>query len=304
MSTLARGLQLLSLLQSRPIWTGEQLTTALDTDDRTLRRDIKRLRDLGFQIHASRGTGGGYSLRAGGGVPAHALTQDETTATMTALRIFTDQGMHGLHEPASQALHKLAQHLPQASRATPSAEDISVHTIHRFPGASSTYRELLPAIREHHRVRFGYTTRDGAHRTRHTEPHRIVVMDLRWYLQAFDLDRQDWRMFRLDRVETLHVTTFHFRPRTPPPPMSMDGQPTHTVRIHAQLSQVMQALPVNAGSFTDEGDTCVLRTPGDAEWIARKCASLPWAVTPLSSPQLHDALATVAAQIVQGLHSD
>jgi predicted DNA-binding transcriptional regulator YafY len=219
MDTSARLLRLLSLLQARRHWTGAELAERLDVTTRTVRRDIERLRDLGYPVHASRGVPG-YELGAGAALPPLLLDDEEAVAIAVGLRTAARGGITGIDESATRALVKLEQVLPSRLRHRVTALQTAVVAI---PASGPTVdADVLTAVaaacRDAQRLRFDYRTRDGSAGLRTVEPHRLVQAGSRWYLLAWDVDRDDWRTFRVDRMRPRSPTGPRFPPRDPPDP--------------------------------------------------------------------------------------
>ncbi|WP_338539043.1 WYL domain-containing protein [Janibacter terrae] len=215
--TTERALRLLGLFESRSVWTGPELVELLGVTTRTLRRDVGRLRDLGYPVEATSGVGGGYRLGTGGRLPPLLLEEDEVVAVTVALRVGA-QGISAIGEPAVRALTKLDQVMPPRLRGEVAAlADATV----LLPGATDDVDTgvlvvLAHAIRDRVRARFGYTGRGGEPTERDVEPYRLVATGRRWYLLAWDGRREDWRTFRLDRMAGVRASTFRFTPREAP----------------------------------------------------------------------------------------
>jgi predicted DNA-binding transcriptional regulator YafY len=220
MSTSARMLRLLSLLQTHRHWPGAALAVRLEVSARTLRRDVDRLRELGYPVNATRGVDGGYQLAAGAALPPLLLDDDEAVAIAVAMQAATQAAVTGIGESAVRALAKVVQVMPaplrrrvEALRTATAAQPWTGSD----PGVTpETLVALAVACRDGERVEFGYRARDGRQTQRQVEPHRLVPLGRRWYLVAYDLLRQDWRTFRLDRLEGPHGTGSRFRPRELP----------------------------------------------------------------------------------------
>lgn len=213
--TTTRALDLLSLLQSHRHWSSRELTDRLGVTDRTLRRDIDRLRELGYQIDAARGSTGGYRLVAGTGLPPLLLTDDEGVAIAVGLRSQATAGLRGSEHTTLSALAKIEQVMPPALRRR--IEALQSHAA-RAPGEGPAVdpdllAQLALCCRDSERIRFGYTDASGRESTRSAEPHRLVPLGRRWYLAAWDRDRDDWRTFRLDRMQTLQQLRVRFTAR-------------------------------------------------------------------------------------------
>lgn len=216
----ARVLALLSLLESRRYWPGPELAERLGVSERTLRRDVDRLRELGYPVVAARGVGGGYQLAAGTALPPLVLDDDEAVALVVGLRAATDNEVAGVAESSVRALAKTLTLLPPRLRRR--ADALRAATVftawHKTTQAIS--RDVLDVVagacHDGVRLAFSYTARGGAATERYVEPYRLVVLSRRWYLVAFDLDRDDWRTFRLDRMDEPRATVASFTPRELP----------------------------------------------------------------------------------------
>jgi predicted DNA-binding transcriptional regulator YafY len=218
-NTSARMLRLLSLLQTHRYWPGTELADRLEVSSRTLRRDVDRLRELGYPVDAARGVAGGYQLQAGAAMPPLLLDDEEAVAIAVGLRSAAAGAVAGMEETSVRALAKVIQLLPPRLRRRIDALQ-AVTSPAVFGGGPSIDAEALTTIamacRGEERLHFGYTTRDGAAATRLVEPHRLVSLGRRWYLVAWDLDRADWRSFRVDRLTEPARTGARFRPREIP----------------------------------------------------------------------------------------
>ncbi|GII91547.1 DNA-binding transcriptional regulator [Sinosporangium siamense] len=210
METSARLLRLLSLLQMRREWSGPELAERLGVAARTVRRDVDRLRNLGYPVHATPGSLGGYRLGSGAAMPPLLLSDDEVVAVALGLRMAAAGTVKGIDESSALALAKLEQVLPSRLRHRIDALHSSTVTIaaegpHVDPAVLTA---LASACRNTETLRFDYTGHGGEESLRRVEPHRMVSWGRRWYLVAWDTDRDNWRTFRVDRI----------RPRTPPGP--------------------------------------------------------------------------------------
>lgn len=223
-ATTSRTLELLSLLQSHRHWTARELVDRLDVSDRTLRRDVERLRELGYGIESLRGSAGGYRLEAGTGLPPLLLTDDEGVAIAVGLRSQATAGLRGAEHTTLSALAKIEQVLPAALRRRIEALQShaavgtggvgSARSARPSPEVDSELLGLLAlACRDAERLRFRYTDAAGEASARVVEPYRLVPVARRWYLLAFDRDRDDWRTFRLDRMSEPFQTRVNFEPR-------------------------------------------------------------------------------------------
>ncbi|WP_329387305.1 YafY family transcriptional regulator [Streptomyces sp. NBC_01351] len=220
LETSARLLRLLSLLQAHREWTGADLADRLGVTPRTVRRDVDRLRELGYPVNASPGTGGGYQLGAGAELPPLLLDDDEAVAVAVGLRTAAGNGVEGIGEASARALAKLEQVLPSRLRRRVSA--LNEFTVPMLRGAErstvdpSVLAELAAVCRDGERLRFEYRDHEGNATRRTVEPHRLVCTERRWYLVAWDVDREDWRTFRADRIEPRPPHGPRFTPRPPP----------------------------------------------------------------------------------------
>jgi predicted DNA-binding transcriptional regulator YafY len=216
MGTSARLLRLLSLLQTPRDWTGAELAERLEVSPRTVRNDVERLRALGYPVHATRGSIGGYRLEAGTSLPPLLLDDDEAVAVAIGLRTATGGAVTGIEETSLRALAKLEQVLPpRLRRQVSTLQRVTVH-VRRRPVPTvdpSMLTELARLAREHFTLRFDYSDRRQTASQRRVEPYRIVNAGLRWYLVAWDLDREDWRTFRVDRMRPGMSAGPRFTPR-------------------------------------------------------------------------------------------
>ncbi|MEY2515147.1 MAG: hypothetical protein QOJ89_2505 [bacterium] len=201
--TSGRLLKLLSLLQTRRDWLGSDLAERLGVSGRTVRRDIGRLRDLGYPVDAATGPAGGYRLEAGTAMPPLLLDDDEAVAIAVGLRTAAGAAVTGIEETSVRALVKLEQVLPAHLRRRVNALGSVTATLPARgptvdPGVLTT---IAGACRDRERLRFAYGARDGSRTRRLVEPLSLVTLWSRWYLVAWDCEREDWRTFRVDRLE-------------------------------------------------------------------------------------------------------
>jgi predicted DNA-binding transcriptional regulator YafY len=219
--TSARTLRLLSLLEGRRYWPGAELAERLQVSARTLRRDVDRLRELGYPIQAQRGVDGGYQLAAGTALPPLVVDDEEAVALAVGLQVAAQGGVEGTAEASMRALAKVIQVMPARLRRR--VEALTAATVSASWG-STAQTAVDPAIlttaamacRDTERLRFSYIAASGEQTDRHVEPHRLVLLGRRWYLVCYDLTRQDWRSFRLDRLAGPRGTGARFRPRELP----------------------------------------------------------------------------------------
>jgi predicted DNA-binding transcriptional regulator YafY len=276
LETSARLLRLLSLLQSRRDWTGAELTDRLDVGLRTVRRDIDRLRDLGYPVDATPGAAGGYRLGVGAALPPLLLDDEEAVAVAISLHSAATGSVAGLEEISLRALTKLQQMLPSRLRHRITAFHTTTIAL-TGPGSRreavdpGLLTDIAAACRDQRRLRLRYPGREGV-TTRNVEPHRLVHTPRRWYLVAWDIDREDWRTFRLDRIQgPLGPPGARFTPRQPPAEdmaayvsQSISSAPYRyhaRILIHAPLEEVAQRSSPAAGRLEAAGqDRCVLHT--------------------------------------------
>ncbi|WP_199041992.1 helix-turn-helix transcriptional regulator [Glycomyces salinus] len=213
LETSARLLELLSLLQVKRDWTSSELAGRLDVSTRTIRADIGKLRSLGYPVDARPGVAGGYRLAAGTAMPPLLLDDDEAVAVAVGLGAVATQRL-GVEETSLTALAKLEQVLPSRLRRRVEAVRAAMSVV---PGTGpqldlSVLGAVAAAIRGRERLRFGYTKPGGSEEARHTEPQRLVSWGSIWYLLAWDLDRDNWRIFRVDRMVPRAPTGVRFQP--------------------------------------------------------------------------------------------
>ena len=219
MNTSARMLRLLSLLQTHRYWPGGELADRLEVSARTLRRDVDRLRELGYVVDAVRGVAGGYQLRAGGQLPPLLLEDDEAVAIAVSLQSSAAGGTPGMEDIAVQALSKVIALMPPRLRRQMDALRSQTERLPWSGGPAldpALLSTLAQACRDSEPIHFTYTARDSEPTDRWVEPHRMVSMGRRWYLVAYDRDRQDWRSFRVDRISEPRTSGHTFRPRELP----------------------------------------------------------------------------------------
>lgn len=309
--TTARVLQLLGLLQARPVWSGPDLAERLGVTVRSVRRDVERLRDLGYPVEASKGIGGGYRLGAGRALPPLLLDAEEAVAVAVCLRLAAGGTVAGIGEAALRTLTKLDQVLPGRLRAQVAAVHEATVTLDSQSAAvdPDVLLTLARASRDRHRVRFGYVDRGGDATARLAEPYRMVATGRRWYLLAFDLDRDDWRTFRLDRMRDVAATTWVFAPREAPDAAefvsrSVTQSPYRhvaKVRFEAPAAAVAQHIPPSAGTVEPVGEGACVLTAG-ADHLDHLCvylASVGADFTVLEPPELRTVMADLAARLTR-----
>lgn len=273
--TSARLLRLLSLLQAHREWSGPALAERLGVSARTVRRDVDRLRELGYPVNASPGTGGGYQLGAGAELPPLLLDDEEAVAVAVGLRTAAGQAVEGIGETSVRALAKLEQVLPDRLRRRVAALNAFTVPMLRGPGPGAVdpavLTELAHLCRDAERLRFEYRGHDGTPSRRTVEPHRLVCSERRWYLVAWDLSREDWRTFRADRISPRPPHGPRFVPREPPAEdlaayvsrgVSTGAYASHAViRLLVPREEAAERIEPTTGTLEAEGpDSCLLRT--------------------------------------------
>ncbi|MEV6330754.1 YafY family protein [Streptomyces sp. NPDC051909] len=287
--TPARLLNLLSLLQTPREWPGSELAERLSVSPRTIRRDIDRLRDLGYPVEASRGAVGGYRLVAGTAMPPLLLDDEEAVAIAVGLRAGAGHAIEGVEEASVRALAKLEQVLPSRLRHRVSTLQNATIPLTRGDGATvapQTLTALAGAVTGQEKLRFGYRAGDGTESRRLVEPYRLVSTGRRWYLVAYDLGREDWRTFRVDRVTEPFPTGARFAPRELPAgdaaaymARSMararaQGEVDLDVEFAAPAEFVVARLPAHLVPVATGPDRCRLRArvADSVEWLALRLA--------------------------------
>jgi predicted DNA-binding transcriptional regulator YafY len=312
LETSARLLRLLSLLQARRDWTGADLADRLGVSPRTVRRDVERLRDLGYPVYATRGTDGGYRLGAGAAMPPLLLDDEEAVAVAVGLRTAAGGAIAGIEETSVRALAKLEQVLPARLRRRVNA--LQTYTVRVPPDSPGPTVEpavltvLAAACRDHERLRFDYRDHDGSATVRTVEPHRLVSWGRRWYLVAWDVDRRDWRTFRVDRIAPRVPTGPRFTPRDLPEDdiaayvsrrvSAAAWRWRARITVHAPAEVVTERINPAVGvvEAVDE-HTCVLVTGADSiDVIAVYASLLGVDFDVISPPELVEYVATLAGR--------
>src|SRR4051812_17253144 len=219
-ATSSRTLRLLSLLQSRRHWAGADLAVRLAGSVGTLRRAVDGLRGLGYPVGAQRGVEGGYALPPGAALPPLVLDDDEAVALAVGLSAAASGAVAGMAETSVRALAKVVQVMPaRLRRRVEAVRAVTVPAAQSGPDGGvdpAALTAVALACRDGERLAFGYTAADGTRSDRSVEPFRLVPLGRRWYLVGYDLDRGDWRVFRLDRLERPRGTGARFAPRRLP----------------------------------------------------------------------------------------
>ena len=307
---------MLVLFSARPSWTAPELTTRLEVTPRTLRRDVTRLRDLGYPIESTTGRHGGYALGAGGRLPPLLLDDDEAVAVTIGLRELSGTADPTLGEAAVAALTKLVQVMPSALRDRVDTLGAMTIRMHRAHGPShdpvtdvGVLMALAQSARRGERLRFDYRTGDDRSGRRHVEPHRLVSVRNRWYLVAFDLDRDDWRTFRVDRVGPPVATGFKSLPREAPDAAGLvaEGVAVRVYDIQARIRfpvprevverEIPPTIAVIERGRPDATSTTVMMG-GDLDWFARYLSGLPFPFEVLSPDVVREEVAAHAHRLL------
>ncbi|PBB08907.1 transcriptional regulator [Kocuria sp. WRN011] len=305
----SRALKLLSLLGHRPVWPGPVLAAELGVTPRTLRRDVDRLRNLGYTVDAEPGQGGGYALRRGQALPALSLDEDEALAVNVALAAAA--GYLTDAHAGQRALAKIDAVLPPAARAraqeTRAATDLS--------GAGMAVDSAILAAcadgtRRRRRLRFSYVDRRGRHSERWVEPHQVSCRGQVWYLAAYDVAREAWRSFRLDRMAEVRVGDWVFRRRPDAAEAlerTLDPVPLeayeHEVVLHVRC-------PIESAPDFMTWDGAILRElePGLCEYVtgtddpeeaASWLTGIEYEFTVIENPEVREALAELGERLLR-----
>ncbi|MGX5695226.1 helix-turn-helix transcriptional regulator [Agromyces soli] len=310
LETSVRMLRLLALLQVHRDWSGAELAHRLEVSTRTVRNDIERLRILGYRVDSSRGVAGGYRLAAGSALPPLLLDDEEAVAVAVGLRAAAAGSVTGIEEASLRALAKLEQTLPARLRGRVDAlRSATVSAARGGPTVDASVLEAIAAAcRDHERLRFDYAAADGTATVRLVEPHGLVFTGHRWYLLAWDLDRDDWRSFRADRIAPRAPTARRFPPRDPPP----GGAAAHVlrgigsaswpararVRFAVSQSELMSRLEPPAGLVTPiDEHSCLVETGSNTlHDIAVYLGRLDLPFTVVDPPELRGIVAGLAAR--------
>jgi predicted DNA-binding transcriptional regulator YafY len=307
-SSSARLLELLSLLQTRPHWNASELAGRLGITERTVRRDVARLRELGYPVVADAGRAGGYQLGRGGAMPPLLLTDDESVAVAIGLRAAASGGVAGYDEAAVAALAKLEQMLPATLRERVLALNAAT-ILTRSDGPQVDPDALLSvaqACRRPERIRFCYRDGSGNSSERRVEPHGLVNAERRWYLVGRDLDRQDWRTFRLDRMTDLVLTGHRFVRSEEPDVAAMVTRGLAlapyrwqaVVVLATDVATAAAAVARTVGTVEEvDGETILLIGAHDVDWLARYIAGLPFDAEVRSPPEVRTAVRALGRRL-------
>ena len=303
-----RVLRLLSLLTATRAWRGQDLADRLGVTRRTLRRDVERLRRLGYRVDATPGPAGGYVLGPGRELPPLLLDDEAAVTVAVGLQLAASGAVAGTEEAALRAATGLAQVLPARLRRRVAALQESTVALGSGPGADPTALGVLAlACRDGERLRFGYADRDGRSSRRHVEPHRLVCTGRRWYLVARDLDRDDWRSFRVDRLAEPRATGQRSRPVDPPDAARFvsEGVAARPYRWQARVVLdapadvvVRQVPPTVAVVEVLDDARCLLVTGADhLDAIVAHLVLLDTSFTVLDPPELRNRCRVLAGRL-------
>ena len=314
-TTSSRLLSLLSLLQGRRDWAGGELADRLEVSGRTIRRDVDRLRELGYPVDAVTGPSGGYRLRAGAAMPPLLLDDDEAIAIAVGLRTAAGASVTGIEETAVRALVKLEQVLPSHLRRRVQALGSSTMTL-PFRGGPQVDPQHLTVIaaacRDRERLRFGYTARDSSESRREVEPHSLVNAGRRWYLVAWDCGREDWRSFRVDRLARPAATGVRFEPRELPARdaaayvgQSLAAAPARydaTVTVEATAEELSSRRWVGGTVEPIDDERCLYRTSDDnLDWLAIRVVMIGHEIDVHGPPELIERLRELGGRITRAI---
>jgi predicted DNA-binding transcriptional regulator YafY len=317
LETSARLLRLLSLLQARRDWTSVELASRLGVTTRTIRNDVGRLRGLGYPVDARPGVAGGYRLGAGGALPPLLLDDEEAVAVAIGLRTAANGSIAGIEETSVRALAKLQQVLPSRLRRQVSAFQSYVLPVPS--GGPQADPDVLTVIasacRDHERLRFDYQAHSGTASRRLVEPYRLVNDRRRWYLMAWDIDRDAWRTFRVDRIEPRTPSGPRFTPRALPPDPEIAAQVARgaaqatwryraRVIVHAPAAYVQSRLPIPVTVESLGEDQCAFEPGSDHPgMLALYLGMLDADFSIAGSPELVDALRKLTRRYQRAIDS-
>jgi predicted DNA-binding transcriptional regulator YafY len=303
-TTASRLLRLLPLLTARPEWRGEELAEALGVTTRTVRRDIDRLRELGYPVIATSGKHGGYALRPGNGLPPLLLDDDSAVAVAIGLRVVAARG---LADAAARAAAAIDQVLPTRLRRRVEAVMETTVPLPAPAFSHNTLTFLAQACQASERVRFVYRGGSGNVSRRHVLPYRLVSTNSRWYLVAHDVDKGEWRSFRVDRIDEPRGTGVRSRPADPPDAARFVSEGISVapyryqarVLLDAPVEVVAAMVPATVAVIeaVDEGH-CLLTSGSDhLDAIVLHLAELDIPFTPIDPPELRARCAVLAARL-------
>ncbi|HEY2879690.1 YafY family protein [Nocardioides sp.] len=309
--TTERVLHLLGLLQQRPVWTGPALAERLGVTTRSIRRDVERLRALGYPVHATQGIGGGYQLGRGRGLPPLLLDNAEAVAVAVSLRMAAGGTVSGASEAALRTLAKLDQVMPPKLRSEVRAIHAATQTLDSGMATvdGDALLQLARAVRDTVRVRFAYESRDKTPSARTVEPVGLVATGRRWYLMAYDVDRDDWRTFRLDRMTRVAPTTWRFREREHEDPAAYVQRAVASaayrfqarIVVRAPLKEVAERTSVRSVVLTAiDDDTTLLEAGAETLYgLAFHLSFLGWEFEVQEPAELRTALTEMGGRAIR-----
>ncbi|MCB9393672.1 MAG: YafY family transcriptional regulator [Acidimicrobiaceae bacterium] len=319
MDTAERLLALLGLLQHRAHWPADELAERLGVTARTVRRDVVRLRGYGYPVEAFAGHGGGYQLGRGARLPPLLLDDDEVLAIAVGLGAVGGLAIAEIDQASLSALAKLEHLMPVRLRSRLEALEAAIATVGPAAGNPAattpvidrrTLTSIAHAVHQRTVLEFDYVDGREARSRRTVEPARLVRAGLRWYLAAFDVDRDDWRTFRLDRIGAVEVSDRRFVPRAGPDPVDLVSRAAppssypHRVRVvvAATAADVRRHVPVVLGhvAAADDGSTSVLEIgTDDLAWAVTYVLGLPFEVEVVGPPAARAMLARRAGELAE-----
>jgi predicted DNA-binding transcriptional regulator YafY len=309
--TTERVLRLLGLLQQRPVWTGPELAKRLGVTTRSIRRDVERLRSLGYPVYAAQGVGGGYQLGRGRALPPLLLDDTEAVAVAVSLRMAAGGTVSGASEAALRTLAKLDQVMPPRLRGEVRAIHEATQTLEYGQATvdGDVLLTLARGVRDTVRVRFDYESRDGTPTSRAVEPVGLVAAGRRWYLMAYDVDRDGWRTFRLDRMTSVVTTTWRFRERDHEDPAAYVQRSVASaayrfqarIVVHAPLREVQERTSVRSVVLTAVDDETTLLEAGSEtiHGLAFHLSFLGWEFEVEEPAELRAALAEMGGRAMR-----
>jgi predicted DNA-binding transcriptional regulator YafY len=312
--TSSRLLRLLSLLQMPRTWPGNELAARLRVSCRTIRRDVERLRDLGYPVQTTMGAGGGYRLVAGVAMPPLLLDDEEAVAIAVGLRTAAANAIEGIEDASVRALTKLEQVLPSRLRhrvGAMSSATVPLPTADAPSVDPVVLATVASASAEGQRLRFGYVSADGVRSRRRVEPSRLITAGRRWYLVGYDNDQDDWRTFRVDRITEPIPTGQRFTARLPagvdPAEFAMNKLYSMApvfravVTVHRPDTRARELLSGWKLSVGGEQGGRLTSPPDTVEWLAARLIRLSCEFEVHSPPELIGHLAELAARVTRAI---
>ncbi len=305
----ARLLKLLALLQRRPSWTGAELAQQLGIDARTVRRDIERVRDLGYEVTSTPGSAGGYKLGVGADMPPLLLDEQEAMAVAVLLGASAGMALPGIERATLATLARIDRLLPSRLRGRVKALRAATVPLLATPVAvpAENLARLAEGCEPTELAHFDYSSREGHKTSRRVAPYRLVAAERRWYLVAFDLDRKDWRTFRVDRIAKVRLTGHTFAPRKLDDAARLVSEAISAapyryqivVRVDAPAATVRRAVSPSVATVEDAGDHVLLRVGADEmHWAAGYLIGLGFPFAVLHPPELGQWLCALGDRLI------